>query len=232
MHKLLLALAWLSFSTSCSSQYKLLDSKEFSKYIASEKSIQLVDVRTPEEYNNGFIESAKNIDWNGSNFETELSKLDKTAPLALYCLSGGRSGNAMRKAQELGFTKIIGLDGGIMAWRSEKLPLVTAQSGKKQEMSLQEYENLYRGQTKKVLVDFYAEWCIPCQKMKPFLKKIETEYVHEVKVVRINADENPTLCQTLGVSGLPYVFIYKKDQIEWKKIGFTSEQELIKLIKN
>jgi thioredoxin len=216
---------------SCTSQEALYTAKEFSSKISSEKNLNLVDVRTPDEFKDGFIKGAKNIDWNSSNFEGELDKLDRSAPLYLYCLSGGRSGNAMRKAKEMGFKKIFGLTGGIMAWRAENLALTSNSPTKKSGMTKADYEALYKGKSKKVLIDFYAEWCIPCQKMKPFLKKIETTMAKDVEVVRINADENPELCQAIGVKGLPYVLIYKGDKMVWSKLGYASEEELVKLIK-
>ncbi|MBL7788454.1 MAG: thioredoxin fold domain-containing protein [Chitinophagales bacterium] len=228
MYKFLFFSACLMIFNSCSSQESELDANQYYKKIASEKIKNLIDVRTPEEYSEGYIEGAININWNAENFEAELDKLDRNTPLFLYCLSGGRSGNAMRKAKEMGFKKIYGLSGGIMAWRTSKLPLSSPKGEKKSGMSMADYEALYKGKTKKILIDFYAEWCIPCQKMKPFLKKIESKLASDVTVIRINADDNPELCQSLGVSGLPYIFIYKNDRVVWKKLGYASEEEILK----
>lgn len=215
---------------SCQSQDKLLPPTAFSSHLEEQKTKNVIDVRTPDEYHQGYILGAKNIDWNGANFDSELDKLDKSIPLYLYCLSGGRSGNAMKKAREMGFKNIIGLEGGIMAWRAEKLPLASLNGSKLSGMSIADYKALYTDKSKKILIDFYAEWCIPCQKMKPFLKKIESKLKDKVEVIRINADENSELCQSLGVNGLPYILIYENNQIEWKKLGYTSEEELLKIL--
>lgn len=230
MYKFFLLCTYLIAITSCSSQNRELSANEFSEKLKSEKTKHLIDVRTPEEYAEGYILGAKNIDWNATDFETQLDKLDRNIPLFVYCLSGGRSGNAIRKAKDMGFRNIYGLNGGIMSWRAHKQPLISPQGKKKTGMTLVEYEALYKGKSKKVLIDFYADWCIPCQKMKPFLKKIEIKMASEVTVIRINADEHPELCQTLGVSGLPYILIYKNDTIEWKKLGFVSEEEIVKIL--
>ena len=72
----------------------------------------LVDVRTPEEYEHGFIEGAMNINFNGPDFETEISKLDKSTPTFVYCMAGGRSSQAMQKMNELGFEEVYNLLGG------------------------------------------------------------------------------------------------------------------------
>ena len=230
MNKFFLLCAYLIAFISCSSQDKELGANEFSEKLKSEKTKHLIDVRTPEEYAEGYILGAKNIDWNASSFDAELDKLDRNTPLYVYCLSGGRSGNAIRKAKDMGFKNIYGLNGGIMSWRAHKLPLTSPLGEKKAGMTLADYEALFKGKTKKVLIDFYADWCIPCQKMKPFLKKIEVKMAKEATVIRINADEHPELCQSLGISGLPYILIYKNDTIEWKKLGFASEEEILKIL--
>ena len=82
-------------------------------------SAQLIDVRTPEEYNDGYIKNAKNINFYEDNFMEEMSKLNKTEPIYVYCKSGGRSGNASKKLKDAGFTKVYDLEGGFMKWESE-----------------------------------------------------------------------------------------------------------------
>ncbi len=76
----------------------------------------LVDVRTPGEVANGFIEGSVNIDFNGGDFEAEISKLDKEAPVYVYCAAGGRSGNAMSMMKEMGFSEVYNLVGGYGNW--------------------------------------------------------------------------------------------------------------------
>ena len=93
---------------------------EFKKLINSNEGV-LLDVRTPEEVAGAKINGSINININDSNFETELSKIDKKKAVYVYCKSGGRSGKAMDKMNSLGFTKVYNLDGGITAWISEGL---------------------------------------------------------------------------------------------------------------
>lgn len=78
---------------------------------------QLVDVRTPAEFATGHLEGAINIDIYSPDFEKRLAALDKNVPLYLYCRSGGRSGQALAKAQSLGFKKAVHMAGGITAWQ-------------------------------------------------------------------------------------------------------------------
>lgn len=84
----------------------------------SDKNIQLVDVRTAAEYASGHIPGAANMDVQSRGFETGISQLDKTRPVALYCRSGARSKMAAKKLAEKGF-KVYELDNGIIGWNGE-----------------------------------------------------------------------------------------------------------------
>ncbi|MBQ0733402.1 rhodanese-like domain-containing protein [Aquimarina celericrescens] len=79
--------------------------------------VQLIDVRTPEEYAEGYIEGAINIDFRNENFEDLVSKVDKSKPVAVYCGRGGRSGKCSAYMKKAGFKKIYDLDGGITEWK-------------------------------------------------------------------------------------------------------------------
>jgi rhodanese-related sulfurtransferase len=82
-------------------------------------NVQLVDVRTVEEYKNGSIHTAQNIDFYDEDFEFKISQLDKSKPVILYCQKGGRSAKCAEKMKDLGFTKIYDLDGGYSKWITE-----------------------------------------------------------------------------------------------------------------
>lgn len=78
------------------------------------KKVQLIDVRTPEEYKSGHIEYADNIDFFSVEFNDEFNKLDKEQPIYIYCKSGNRSGQSATKLSEMGFKIIYDLQGGIL----------------------------------------------------------------------------------------------------------------------
>ena len=82
------------------------------------KSIQLVDVRTTNECNNGHISKALNIDFfNRANFQKSFENLDKEKPVYLYCRSGNRSQKAAKRLLKMGFIEIIDLKGGYSSWQ-------------------------------------------------------------------------------------------------------------------
>lgn len=123
--KIIVAVLMLSL-WSCQSQksenVELLDAKSFSEKIHNKEEVQLVDVRTPEEFKEQHIDNATNINWNDADFEQQISNLDKSKPVYVYCKSGGRSAKATAKLSEMGFTNVYELDGGILSWNEAKMP--------------------------------------------------------------------------------------------------------------
>ena len=95
--------------------------EEFAKHM---EGAQLLDVRTPGEWNQGIIEGATMANIYDANFDAELAKLDKEKPVTVYCKSGGRSGQAMSKMNQLGFKEVYNLKGGIGAWKRADKPTV------------------------------------------------------------------------------------------------------------
>lgn len=80
---------------------------------------QLVDVRTPEEFAEGAIDGAKNINFYSPEFLEEMNKLDKEKPVVLYCRSGGRSANASNDLIKAGFKKVYNVEGGYIAYSNQ-----------------------------------------------------------------------------------------------------------------
>jgi rhodanese-related sulfurtransferase len=97
---------------------------EFKRKIFSEKYV-LVDVRTAEEFIDGHIEGALNIDYFSATFSDDISKVGFEIPVLLYCRSGNRSIKAMKIMNELGFKEVYNLEGGIKGWISENNPVIT-----------------------------------------------------------------------------------------------------------
>ena len=76
--------------------------------------VVLIDVRTPEEFNEGHIAGALNIDVQSSSFDSEIASLDKSVTYALYCRSGNRSGVAAGKMSDVGFTSVLNAQVGFV----------------------------------------------------------------------------------------------------------------------
>ena len=84
----------------------------------------IVDIRTPQELNEGHIENAVNIDFYSEAFKGDLDRLEKNRTYFIYCRSGNRSGRAVPVMKELGFKEVYNLSVGIKGWVAEGLPVV------------------------------------------------------------------------------------------------------------
>ena len=87
-------------------------------------SAVVLDIRTPEEFIDGHVEGALNIDFYAADFADRIGNLDRDVVYLVYCRSGNRSGQAMQLFEDLGFAEVHELQGGILAWVQEGLPLV------------------------------------------------------------------------------------------------------------
>lgn len=104
-----------------------LVSAEAGAEIAEQPASDLVilDVRTPEEFDEGHLEGAILVDFYEADFADRIAELDPDVPYLLYCRSGNRSGQASEMMRDLGFVDVAEIDGGILAWLDSGLPLFT-----------------------------------------------------------------------------------------------------------
>ena len=97
-----------------------LSQEEWSEQLQNDNDAFILDVRTPEEVEEGYIPNAKNIDiYLGPDFLNELEKLDKNKNYYVYCRSGNRSGQACAIMNSMGFENTYNLEGGFMQWEGE-----------------------------------------------------------------------------------------------------------------
>jgi rhodanese-related sulfurtransferase len=92
--------------------------------LTQEPGVVTLDVRTPEEYAAGHLPNAVNLDVESPTFAAGLAQLDPDATYAVYCRSANRSKVAMDQMSQAGIEDVQDLDGGIVAWQAEGLPVV------------------------------------------------------------------------------------------------------------
>lgn len=115
MNRIMMLLA-AAMPFSCSSDFKTLGVEDFASAIGH-KEVQLVDVRTPEEYSHRRIPNSMNIDiYNADFIDSAAVRLDKGKPVAVYCRSGKRSTAAANALVKAGFKEVLNLQGGIYSW--------------------------------------------------------------------------------------------------------------------
>ncbi|MFN8287823.1 MAG: thioredoxin domain-containing protein [Chitinophagales bacterium] len=221
------------FCSACNSQsagVKTLSADEFEKGINGGK-VQIVDVRTPEEYSEKHIANSKNINVNDGAFEQQMNALDKNTPVYIYCLAGSRSAKAADWAASNGFKQVYNLDGGITAWIGNKKPVETPfgsniQSGISFDNYLQQVKS-----DKLVLVDFNAVWCGPCKTLKPIVEKIIKKNKDVVQLLDLDVDKNPVVSNTMNVKAIPLLILYKDGKEVWRNMGLTDEATIMDQIK-
>lgn len=85
-------------------------------------------------------------------------------------------------------------------------------------------------QEKPVLVDFFAEWCGPCQTMSPILKQVKDELQDKVAILKIDVDKNQAIASKFQVRGVPTFVLYKQGKQVWRQSGMVAKKDLITLI--
>ena len=128
MKKIALVCLLIGF-LSCKGQEKKTETfmdvnvEEFQKLIGK-SGAQLIDVRTPGEYENGHLKDARLINYMADNFKTKaFVGLDKSTPVLIYCASGGRSAKSAKMYKDAGFKKVYNMLGGFSAWKAKNLEI-------------------------------------------------------------------------------------------------------------
>ena len=106
---------------------KDVSNDEFAALIASKEGALLLDVRTPEEWNDGHLEGAAHADYWGDEaaFEAAMNAIPRDRPVLVYCEGGGRSGLTAKELIEAGHQEVYNLEDGISGWKGQGLPVVT-----------------------------------------------------------------------------------------------------------
>ena len=136
-------------------------------------------MRTPGEYQAGHRKNALQADWlQPDQFKDRVQYLDKTKPILVYCASGGRSSKAALWLAQNGFKNIENLKGGFTQWKLENKPFESTSNVP--QVSMKDYK-AYTKSSGVVLIEFGAEWCPPCQKMKPVIEALQKELKDKFK---------------------------------------------------
>lgn len=191
---------------------------------------QILDVRTAEEFQSGYIDGARNIDWNSQSFPIDVNALEKSKPVLIYCRSGRRSAEAATYLRNNGFTDVRELEGGISAWQEAGLPVVVKPTtgvthGEDGPVSLDQYKS-FVAENKVVLVDFTATWCGPCKLLAPRLHELETEMSDKFVLLKVDVDRDRPVAEYMNIAAMPTLVLYKDGQISWRNEGLV-EKSLI-----
>ena len=95
------------------------------------------------------------------------------------------------------------------------------------ELSDDNFETEVLGSDKPVLVDFWAEWCMPCRMLAPTIESLATEFQGKVKVGKVDTDSNRDVSMKFGISAIPTIILFNKGQVVRKFVGVTPKQEFV-----
>ncbi len=98
------------------------------------------------------------------------------------------------------------------------------------KINKENFEEEVLKEEKTVLIDFYADWCGPCQMMSPVIDEIAEEKEDIIKVGKVNIDENQDLAMEYGVMSIPTMVIFKNGEVENTFVGVRSKSEIINAI--
>ena len=95
------------------------------------------------------------------------------------------------------------------------------------KLSTENFEKEVLKSEKPVLVDFYADWCGPCNAMAPVIEELAKELEGKVKVGKINVDENPDIAVEYNVMSIQTLIVFKNGKLASKHVGLMSKEEIL-----
>ena len=230
MNKLvILTILFLLFSCHNSSDisFKNFDIVNLAESSYSDEFIVL-DVRTSQERANGFLANSTHIDFYDEAFLDKLNLLDKTKPIYVYCMVGGRSSKAANKIVKSGFNEVYNLNGGFLKWSNNNLPIEIPE--KINEVTTQQYNKSFLdsaiNSNPNLLLYVSTKWCAPCKKMNPVIDSLSKNYIKELKVLKLDLDQNVFLNEIYDIQSIPLFVLYKNNQQVWLKNGIIAYGEL------
>lgn len=213
------------------SKAQVEDVDAFEQKIKSTPNAILLDVRTSGEFGGGHLPNAKNMDFRSADFANQIKTLDKSKPVLIYCLSGGRSAQAAELMRKEGFA-VVEMKGGYLKWTTKMKPLEGVPSVKHdQSWNKNEFDKII-SKDGAVVVDFFAKWCAPCIKMMPTVDKLAKDYEGKVTVLKVEADGNQAILQAYGIDEIPGFLVFQKGKLVLKTAGFREEAQLKELFEN
>jgi rhodanese-related sulfurtransferase len=222
----------LIFSISCNNKNTLVFEKTdvlTLDKILNDTDIIILDVRTPEEINAGYIPNSTFIDYYDKNFENKINLIDRSKKIYTLCKSGGRSVKAAGILSKNGFRNVYNLEGGFMRWKANKMPydinLVNNDSSNSYLISEKSLDTLIENNTN-TLIYISTKWCSPCKKMEPIIDKF-VDNNSSLKVIKIDLDANAYAQEKFNVKSLPALVLYENNSVVWHKNGIIAYDDLI-----
>jgi thioredoxin 1 len=98
-------------------------------------------------------------------------------------------------------------------------------------MAKGKFKEIIQQSEEAILVDFYADWCGPCQTMNPVLEEVILELDGKIKLYKLDVEKNPQLSLQFGIRSIPHYVLFKRGKILWRKGGIMTKRELLQAMK-
>jgi sterol desaturase/sphingolipid hydroxylase (fatty acid hydroxylase superfamily)/rhodanese-related sulfurtransferase len=190
----------------------------FAAKIGRQTDPQIVDVRTPEEFDANHLNGAVSIDLREPAYLQGLDKFDRKKPVFIYAIQNKRSGILAQELRNNGFEEVYELRSGIASWIGAGYPYYSAVQG---VVTLADYHKRISGKGP-VLVSIGTRYCGLCRQVKGMVDSLQSEHDPSYQIVDIELYNNPQLVAALKeVQAVPTVLLYKDGKIVWKRTGLT-----------
>jgi thioredoxin 1 len=97
--------------------------------------------------------------------------------------------------------------------------------------NMNKFNELISGKTP-VLVDFYADWCAPCRMMAPILEKVAGNLQGDVKIVKVNVDNNREAAMKYGIRSIPTLMLFQNGEVKWQGVGVIQADQIEQIVKS
>lgn len=215
----------LSLINLTQAQNQSLTIKEFANILNSSQHPQILDARSPEEFAVNHIKNAININLKDSaGTEKIISTLNPNYPTFSYSINNGRSSALAKKLVKKKFLKVYELPGGLGNWVGAGNPIVSL-SKKGLTITNEQFNQLTKSNDL-VLIDFGSKFCGSCRKTALVLDSLENNHASNLKIVRIEFDNNPELVKEQKIEALPTLVLYKNGIAVWNNKGYINYKNL------
>ncbi len=191
-------------------------------------NLQVVDLRSPEDYLEAHLPGAVNIDLNSPTFEKELAGLNPELPIYLYCANGLSSAEAIKKMAKKPFPKIYDVTGGYGAWSGagKKLSQVD-RVARPEPVTRSEYDAMIK-KAEFILLQFSPSSVDPMvlKRMEAMVFGVAKRKGGEMEFKKYNYSDQVSLARDLKVNNLPTLILYKQGIEVWRYEGMPEKSEI------
>jgi thioredoxin len=98
------------------------------------------------------------------------------------------------------------------------------------QVSDQDFDELVLGSDRPVLVDFWAEWCVPCHMVSPVVEELARDNAERMTAVKVNVDDNPRVTATYNIRSIPTLLLFKDGEVKAQVIGARGKDAILREI--